>query len=412
MWNKHLKNIVALACIAPAVFMASCEKVDHSGERQTRQNQPWVSQDDVARMLSEIDIGTDQVTEVHDAVTSSTGNGYDEEYTMMDLFREPGSGVGDAESKALGLQVDVKSYSSPLKDLITDYIETHGAPATKSSSGGDFTPEEYLAALQSSDIQIYWPYSGEWDGKTEPIITFDPEDGSAVNVGYQKMEDGSVRTVNVTEDMAKNGPVWVVNRNDDSYFESLEMLRRRDPDWGSSGGELVVGSCGTEAVPDGTAPVKTLILKSITAKRNYDSWFAGASEFFVKCGSIENFTASTEAEMKLYSPEVTDFMIVVRRNEVGKEKDFNAILVSDWTSQLESVAFMAVEDDGGTRTEWKCSGYVKIKSRSYGFEVSLPLNVRDDIVWRGQLSSSYIERYNNTRGHFGDMDLTFQIVEK
>lgn len=105
-------------------------------------------------------------------------------------------------------------------------------------------------------------------------------------------------------------------------------------------------------------------------------------------------------------------MIVVKRKEVGVEKPFNAVLVSDWTDQLESIAFMAAEDDGGTRTEWKCSGYVKIKSKSYGYEISLPLNVRDDIVWRGQLSSSYLDKYNNTEARFGDVILTFQFLEK
>ena len=47
-----------------------------------------------------------------------------------------------------------------------------------------------------------------------------------------------------------------------------------------------------------------------------DSWFAGASEFFVKIGSVEDFTAVTEAELQLYNPLVTDFMIVVKRNQV------------------------------------------------------------------------------------------------
>ena len=43
-------------------------------------------------------------------------------------------------------------------------------------------------------------------------------------------------------------------------------------------------------------------------RRNYDCWFAGASEFFFKVGSVEGFSASTEAELKLYNPQITDFM--------------------------------------------------------------------------------------------------------
>ena len=160
---------------------------------------------------------------------------------------------------------------------------------------------------------------------------------------------------------------------------------------------------------DGT--VKTLVLKDFTMLRNFDSWFAGASEFFVKVGSVEDFSASTEAELKLYSPSVTDFMIVVKRKYVGVPQKFNAVLVSDWTEQLTHCALIISEDDGGTKTSWKCSAVVKIKSKSYGFDIDLPINTRDDIVWRGQLSRKYIIANNGQAGHFGDVDLTFEIME-
>lgn len=115
--------------------------------------------------------------------------------------------------------------------------------------------------------------------------------------------------------------------------------------------------------------------------------------------------------MKLYSPSVTDFMIVVKRKYVGEPQNFNAVLVSDWTEQLTHCALIITEDDGGTKTSWKCSAVVKIKSKSYGFEINLPINTRDDIVWRGQLSRKYIEANNGVTGHFGDVDLTFELVE-
>ena len=42
--------------------------------------------EEVAQILSSVDLGASQMGEVYDAVSSSTGNGYDEEYTMKDLF--------------------------------------------------------------------------------------------------------------------------------------------------------------------------------------------------------------------------------------------------------------------------------------------------------------------------------------
>ena len=189
---------------------------------------------------------------------------------------------------------------------------------------------------------------------------------------------------------------------------SLEMLRRENPSWGEGGGDLVVRP--QPLVRTGN-PLRTVVLKDFTMHRNYDSWFAGASEFFVKVGSLDDFTASTEAELKLYNPLITDFMVVVKRSEVGKPQPFNAVLVSDWSSQMTHCAFMITEDDGGTRTEWKCTALVRIASKSYGVEINLPFNTKDDIVWRGQLSSRWIEENNDIVGHFGDVDLTFELVE-
>ncbi len=407
---------------AAVILLPCCEEIDDAPQKYLGQNVPGLPLDEVAMILSAVPMEREQVQEVYDAVNSSSSNGYDEEYMMRDLFREPGSGVGD---ERLGTKT-TKSYATPLKSLIEDRVHSlYSSPVRGTRSGGrnGMSAEEYLAALQNSDIQIYWPYAEEWDGTCLPVITFDPADGSSSNYGYclERAGDGELRVeeIVVDEALAKERPVWVVNRNDDSGYDSIEMLRRGDPDWGNGGGGIVIRPSGADSQadilcsksPGGETSVKTLILKDFTMRRNYDPWFAGASEFFVKIGAVENFTASTEAELKVYSPTITDFMVVVKRKDAGKVVPFNAVLVSEWTKQLENIAFMIIEDDGGTRTTWKTSAIVKVNSKSYGFDISLPINARDDIVWRGQLSRNFIMAYDGVAGHFGDVDLTFEIVE-
>ena len=115
--------------------------------------------------------------------------------------------------------------------------------------------------------------------------------------------------------------------------------------------------------------------------------------------------------MRLYTPSVTDFMIVVKRSQKGKPQPFNAVLVTDWSDQMTHCAFMITEDDGGTQTVWDCKALVRVESKSYGVEIKIPLNTKDDIVWRGQLSSRWIDANSNIVGHFGDVDLTFELVE-
>lgn len=405
-----MKRTVSLL-ITAAIVMAACERLDdNQGVPVEPDSQVMLPQ--LAMILSEIDLGHEQLWEVHDAVTSSSGNGYDEEYTMADLFASPGAGVGDGEGTRAG-----KTYDRPLRDLIEEYlVEAEKSGGTK-ASGEVVSAADYVKALTSSDVQIYWPYSNDWDGRTAPVITYAPEGNADSNVGYVVREDADGRKrideVVVDEDMACKRPVWVINRNSDGGYVSLEMLRRQDPSFGEGGVILVGGGANAPSKSEsGENVLRTLVVKSLKANRNYDTWFAGASEFFFRCGSVENFHAKSEEEMLRYSPSVTEFMVVVRRDQIGKKLPFNAVLVSDWSGQLDNVAFLITEDDGGSRTTWKCTADVKVKSKGYGFNIEIPLNSRDDIVWRGSLARTWLEKYSDETGRFGDLELTFEIVGK
>lgn len=405
MKNDKIWSVVLFTFV---LILSSCEVLDDDIEKHAspEDSTRYIGLEEVASLFSKLPIGEDQLREVYDAVNSSTGNGYDEEYTMRNLFESPGHGVGEVMSKG------GKTYSRPLRELIREHL--HSNLSTKSSSVSDISPEEYIEILTASDIQIYWPFSEEWDGKQMPVVTFDPlSDGVKANVGYEMIveEDGSrhVKEIIVDEELASQRPVWVINSNSDAGYTTLEMLRKENPDWGEGGGSIVVGPSSKGIEINVSKTTRTLVLKDFTMKRHYDSWFAGASEFFVKVGYVEDFVASTEAELRLYNPSVTDFMVVVRRSMLGKKVPFDAILISDWSDQMTHCAFMITEDDGGTRTSWTTKALVKIASKSYGIEVTLPINTRDDIVWRGQLASSWFEENNNVSGHFGDVDLTFEI---
>lgn len=396
--------------LAAVIAFPSCEILDNDEDKHIMdKHQTHISLSEVSQILSSIPITQKQVREVYDAVTASSGNGYDEEYTMKNLFTAPGSGVGDKATRTAG------SYDQPLSRLIEEHVKSiAGTRSSVDMSVDRMGVDGFLQALEESDIQIYWPFSERHSSNRLPIITFDPEDGSEVNVGYRLIDNGDgfrhVEEVIVDEAMAEEYPVWVVNRNSDAGYSSLEMLRREDPDWGEGGGDIIVNPKSL-ALKRSVAGSKTLILKDFIMKRNYDSWFAGASEFFVKVGAVEDFTASTEAELRLYSPSVTDFVIVVKRSQKGQPLPFNAVLVTDWSEQMTHCAFMITEDDGGTRTTWDCTALVRVASKSYGVEMKIPFNTRDDIVWRGQLASSWFEKNNNRTAHFGDVDLTFEVVE-
>ena len=389
--KKVKSKFAVLLMLAASV---SCEIVDNDLDKSVGASNDGaeVELKSVATVLAEIPLQDIHLAEVHEAVSTSARNGYDEEYTMKHLFQNPGAGVGGSFTKA-------RAHENPLKDLIAQHLSTE--TLTKSGSQG-LDPETFINLLTSSDIQIYWPYSDSWDGETYPVITFDPENGKDSNEGYELVvnPDGSrsVRTLIVDEEMAKQRPVWVINRNSDASYTPLSSLNVQTK---------ASGMPETKGDDSG----RSLILKSFVANRNYDNWFAGASEFWFKIGSVEDFTAVTEAEMYLYNPSVTDFMLVVKRGQVGVTMPLDVLLVSNWTGQIVNSAFMITEDDGGTRTDWECTALVRVESKSYGVEMKLPLNSRDDIVWRGQLASKWLEANNGRVAHFGDVGVTFEFQE-
>ena len=104
-----MKYRVFLAALC-AVSLFGCEEVLLTPvDEKEPGEEPAVLLEDVARVLSHVPLGGEQLDEVYDAARASAANGYDEEYRMQELFAEPGCGVGDAG----GTKAD--TYSKPLR---------------------------------------------------------------------------------------------------------------------------------------------------------------------------------------------------------------------------------------------------------------------------------------------------------
>lgn len=69
-----------------------------------------------------------------------------------------------------------------------------------------------------------------------------------------------------------------------------------------------------------------------------------------------------------------------------------------------------VEDDGGTQKTWAFETTVKYNSKTYSVEIKIPLNSRDDVIWRGPLTLSYIEKNSGKPIHFGDVELVLELI--
>ena len=389
-----------------AVLLSSCYKNTKDGiETPEVDGYELFSKPGVARMLASIAIGEEQLAEVWDAVNSSNANGYDEEYMMCDLLSSPGAGVGDNPESRSATRA---RYSTPIRDLIADYLTKQAAVYTKAgatkASEAELV-EQWLAELSASGLQIYWPYSCDWDGETMPLVTFDPGFGATDNYAWElSFEDGSykaVRQIYVDEEVAASRPVWVVNSNDDSEYTPLGLYARSYAP--------KRGLFDFDDDPDEDRPGHNLFIKYFTMLRNYDSWFAGASEFFIQAGSVTADYGESEVNPGSFNPEITQLMIVVKRSQVGKRIPYEAMLLSNFPDELSEIAFLITESDGGTRTTWKASAKVMIKSKSYGVDMEFPLYSNDDMVWRGPLSIDYLRKLGSDEGRFGDVRISFEV---
>jgi hypothetical protein len=381
-----------------ALAISSCETALKDSPTPSQAADELCSLQGVAKMLAALPIGEEQFAEVYNAVSSSSANGYDEEYMLCDLLSSPGAGVGDNPATRSAAK---ERYSFPLKDMISDYLASYS-----STKAGEKDVQDYLDELSASGIQIYWPYSEEWDGEEPPLITFNPGYGGESNYDM----DNSVL---IDEELASKRPVWVINSNDDSDFTPMQLFITKSNSTTenlSDRSSSPFSSAGNSSNSNDVSPdLHNLYMKDFTMHRHYDTWFAGASEFFIKCGALSLIPASNIDDIRNYIPEVTDLMIVVKRRHVGKKIPFNALLLSGFTEELKQIAFLITESDGGTRTSWKCQARVMIKSRSYGVDIDLPFYTQDDIVWRGPISLDYLRKCGSDTGHFGDVDITFEV---
>ncbi|HIR83588.1 MAG TPA: hypothetical protein IAC98_07380 [Candidatus Cryptobacteroides pullicola] len=393
-----MRTFCGLMSVAALAFLASACRGSDAVEPQTPE--PGFTLEEFAGILSALPMDRSHLGEVFDAVCASSENGYDEEYMLADLVDSPGAGVGDGVFRSKS----VPRYDRPLRDLLSDYFKAN--PSAVPTKAGD--PEACLRMLMESDMQIYWPYSEDWDGETFPIITFDPGDGSEYNYGYQAVrgEDGSVglQSVYVDEQVAMSRPVWVINNNDDSHLVPVQSAFLDE----AGAAALMANEAASVQGGEGDIPGDRLYIRSLKMLRNYDSWFGGASEFVIKCGAVDGFRATSEEDLSKYRPSVTDCVVVVKRRQLGMSVPLGILLLTDYTPQMENIAFLVTEDDGGKVENWKCEATVKWQSKSYGFTLNIPYRDRDDIVWRGQLSRSFFERGSIVTDRFGDVEITFE----
>ena len=126
--SKLKRNILLIG-----LLLCSCERLDNDPGKHIADADPaYVALQEVVEIMTLLPVTPLQLQEVHSAVSASSDNGYDEEYTMVNLFAVPGAGVGDPMMRS-GAR-----YDTPMRDLICSAVKdlASGNSGTKSSKTG------------------------------------------------------------------------------------------------------------------------------------------------------------------------------------------------------------------------------------------------------------------------------------
>lgn len=339
----------------------------------------------IASLLSHISINNDICKEVHEAVSSATDNGLEESYYFQEILKEENNKITTRSGNPSALGTLIKNYFTN---------------STTRSADADAINLELLA---KSDIQIYWPYSEDWDGKTLPVITYAPEnEDQEWNYAYKRNGD-KIDTIIVNEEYMEKNPVWIINKSDISYEDlpnfSLKQKNKNNVLFLSKSNEKIDNLHYTTRAAG--EPVYTVYLGQFMAEKQYDKVWSGGSEFAIQMGAIENMQIESIQQLSSTNPQVTYLRITRSRKDIKKKRwiTLNSVLSSDWYPNENNAAFMIHEEDQGKDINWEAELSIKIKGKDFGFKAKLPFGSHDDLIYKTVYKRTFVFSTNNNEGN-------------
>lgn len=339
----------------------------------------------IAQLMTSIPLTEEIVSEVFFATQNGLENGIEESYYFADVL--------SATSAKSANKVSVRKNSPTLGQEIRLALSK-----TRTTNQVD------TDLLQFGNYQIYWPYSENWDGKTLPVITFVPEnENQSWNYGYKQTENG-VETVVVDEEYMESNPVWIINKADFSYedlpnFNNNEHVKNgvyycprkviAPPNTHKQGPAKVEG-----------IPVYTVYLGKLMSSKQYDSIWAGGSEFAIQMGAIEKVQITSKEQLYSTSPEITYFKVTRSRKDIRKKRwaELGVILSSDWYPNENNAGFCIYEEDQGETETFDMSLSVNINGKDESFTIKMPFGSGDDMIYKTVYSKNFIFSTNNMNG--------------
>lgn len=334
---------------------------------------------------------------VHNAVTTAHSLGLDEIFFLKEYSSlQPTLNKIVNEAPTEQASLFARSYCDNSAQLSSE--ATTSATANESS---------VLPTVMNEYLQIYWPYSKNWDGKTPPVIVYAPDNiNSLTGVGYQAIGNGTVmKTIIINEAYCETHPVWIINESETPYsklpdFNAGSVYSSDGAIYSTSNGFSTNGGfLGKDSlIIDYKKPLMTLRLGKVKSTKNHDSLFAGGSEYEFHFGFLKNTSFSCEADTSNCIQDIGYVRQTFSRDEIkkGTEKELNSVVVSEWPDNLKDVVLKVIETDpGGKEKKFEATLTVTWKGKDYGIDVSIPYSNRDDNIGEKMYTRDFIRSTNN-----------------
>ncbi len=337
----------------------------------------------------------EEAHKIHNAVSDALSAGLDEIYYLKEYAANSVSENKVSKEQPTETSKMLRAALCELDDVDTPEI------STRASS----TP---IYLFNHERLEIYWPYSENWDGTTTPVIAYAPENLSSFSTEGYILINGTLQKITVTEKYCMNHPVWLITENETPHnmlpnFTNGEMV---SPD-----GILYYSNSVSTSSPDSypslpkdttrytpVDPVATLLLGYVRSEHQHDSWFAGGSEYVFRFMSLTNTDITCENDTSKCVPDLARTKVYFKRSEIDKKvpKDIYAIAVSDWKKSLDNIVMTLVEEDGGSKnTPYEATINVTFAGKKYGIEVSIPRGNLDDLIATRTYARTYMFSSNN-----------------
>ena len=322
-----MKSFYHSLLIAVVLFSSiSCENEDISPPVKEHSSSEKMSprtleQKELALFIAELPMKKDQYHEVFDAVTTASEDGLEEAYYFTEILA----------SKPITNKI-VNSYKSKSKykrvgELMKEFYLQDSKYKKLTNNKKKTVSTLNLEKIANSNLQIYWPYSENWDGRTAPAITFAPEnENQEWNYAYKKTERG-IDTIIVNEEYMMNNPVWIINTSEEQY-ENLPAFSKGQ---NSNYNTLYINKKKdkvTSSKKNAPIPVYSVFLGKFMSSHQYDKIWSGGSEFIIQLGNIEHFKIESADNLSSLDPHIARIKVPLSRKDIRKRRwiELNGLL--------------------------------------------------------------------------------------